>query len=121
MYNQFLGVVDSENKDYNLELNNIFSNYKSENVDELIIDLRYNPGGRITTSINLASMITGQFNNQIFAKERWNSKLMNYWEENNPEALLNRFTDKLDNNIPIKLIKFKQTIRNYYLKISICK
>ena len=78
MYNQFLGLVDSENKDYNLELNNIFSKYKSENVDELIIDLRYNPGGRINTSINLASMITGQFNDQIFAKEIWNSKLMNY-------------------------------------------
>ena len=108
MYNQFLGVVDSENKDYNLELNNIFSNYKSENVDELIIDLRYNPGGRITTSINLASMITGQFNNQIFAKERWNSKLMNYWEENNPEALLNRFTDKLDNNIPISSLNLNK-------------
>tara|TARA_E500000178_G_scaffold311100_1_gene326727 strand:+ start:2151 stop:3614 length:1464 start_codon:yes stop_codon:yes gene_type:complete len=101
MYNQFLGLVDSENKDYNLELNNIFSKYKSENVDELIIDLRYNPGGKINTSINLASMITGQFNNQIFAKEIWNSKLMNYWEENNPEALINRFTDKLDNNIQI--------------------
>ena len=108
MYNQFLGVVDSENKDYNLELNNIFSNYKSDNVDELIIDLRYNPGGRITTSINLASMITGQFNNQIFAKERWNSKLMNYWEENNPEALLNRFTDKLDNNIPISSLNLNK-------------
>ena len=108
MYNQFLGVVDSENKDYNLELNNIFSNYKSENVDELIIDLRYNQGGRITTSINLASMITGQFNNQIFAKERWNSKLMNYWEENNPEALLNRFTDKLDNNIPISSLNLNK-------------
>ncbi|MBL6604107.1 MAG: hypothetical protein ISP62_02810 [Cryomorphaceae bacterium] len=108
MYNQFLGVVDSENKDYNLELNNIFSNYKSENVDELIIDLRYNPGGRISTSINLASMITGQFNNQIFAKERWNSKLMNYWEENNPERIINRFTDKLDNNIQISSLNLNR-------------
>ena len=34
-----------------------------------LIDLRYNPGGRITTSINFASMITGQFNNQIFAQK----------------------------------------------------
>jgi C-terminal processing protease CtpA/Prc len=98
MYNQFLGVVESEGKDYNSELNNAFSNFLSNGINDLVIDLRYNPGGRISTSINLASMITGQFNNQVFAKERWNSKLMNYWNENSPESLLNRFTNKLGNN-----------------------
>ena len=69
MYNQFLGNVESENKNYNLELNNVFGEFKSQGIEELVLDLRYNPGGRISTSINLASMITGQFNNQIFAKE----------------------------------------------------
>ena len=54
MYNQFLGNVESENKDYNLELNNVFGEFKSQSVDELVLDLRYNPGGRISTSINLA-------------------------------------------------------------------
>ena len=98
MYNQFLGVVESEGKDYNSELNDAFSNFLSKGINDLVIDLRYNPGGRISTSINLASMITGQFNNQVFAKERWNSKLMNYWDENSPESLLNRFTNKLGNN-----------------------
>ena len=98
MYNQFVGVVESEGKDYNSELNNVFSNFLSNGINDLVVDLRYNPGGRISTSINLASMITGQFNNQIFAKERWNSKLMNYWDENSPESLLNRFTNKLSNN-----------------------
>ena len=101
MYNQFLGVVESEGKDYNSELNDAFSNFLSNGINDLVIDLRYNPGGRISTSINLASMITGQFNNQVFAKERWNSKLMNYWDENSPESLLNRFTNKLSNNQPI--------------------
>ncbi len=98
MYNQFVGVVESEGKNYNSELNNVFSDFLSNGINDLVIDLRYNPGGRISTSINLASMITGQFNNQVFAKERWNSKLMNYWDENSPESLLNRFTNKLSNN-----------------------
>ena len=98
MYNQFLGVVESEGKDYNSDLNDAFSNFLSNGINELVVDLRYNPGGRISTSINLASMITGQFNNQVFAKERWNSKLMNYWDENSPESLLNKFSNKLDNN-----------------------
>ncbi len=96
MYNQFLGNVESENRDYNLELNSVFGSFKSEGINELVIDLRYNPGGRISTSINLASMITGQFNNQIFAKERWNSKLMDYWNEKNPDNLINRFVDDID-------------------------
>lgn len=108
MYNQFLGVVESENKDYNSELNDVFSNFLSNGVDELVIDLRYNPGGRISTSINLASMITGQFNNQVFAKERWNSKLMNYWNENNPESLLNKFTNKLDDNQSISSLNLNR-------------
>ena len=98
MYNQFLGVVESEGKDYNSELNDAFYDFLTNGINDLVIDLRYNPGGRISTSINLASMITGQFNNQVFAKERWNSKLMNYWDENSPESLLNRFINKLDNN-----------------------
>jgi carboxyl-terminal processing protease len=108
MYNQFLGVVESENKDYNSELNDVFANFLSNGVEELVIDLRYNPGGRISTSINLASMITGQFNNQVFAKERWNSKLMNYWNENSPESLLNKFTDKLDNNQSISSLNLSR-------------
>jgi len=95
MYNQFLGNVESENRDYNLELNNVFGQFKSQGINELVIDLRYNPGGRISTSINLASMITGQFNNQIFAKEKWNSKLMEYWNENNPDNLINRFVSNI--------------------------
>ena len=96
MYNQFLGNVESENRDYNLELNSVFGSFRSEGINELVIDLRYNPGGRISTSINLASMITGQFNNQIFAKEKWNSKLMDYWDEKNPDNLINRFVDNMD-------------------------
>ena len=95
MYNQFLGNVESENKDYHLELNSVFGSFKYEGINELVIDLRYNPGGRISTSINLASMITGQFNNQIFAKEKWNSKLMDYWDEKNPDNLINRFVDNM--------------------------
>jgi C-terminal processing protease CtpA/Prc len=108
MYNQFLGVVESENKDYNSELNEVFANFLSNGAEELVIDLRYNPGGRVSTSINLASMITGQFNNEVFAKERWNSKLMNYWNENSPESLLNKFTNKLDNNQSISSLNLSR-------------
>ena len=84
MYNQFVSNYD----DY---LKTIFSEFKSNSVNELILDLRYNPGGSINSAIVLASLITGQFENEIFNTEQWNNDIQNYWLNNNPEYLINRF------------------------------
>ena len=65
MYNQFVGFLESENKDYNQDLNEVFLNFKSNNIDELVLDLRYNPGGSSYTQNILASLITGQFTDDI--------------------------------------------------------
>ncbi|MEK9603463.1 MAG: S41 family peptidase [Flavobacteriaceae bacterium] len=70
MYNQFAQGFDDD-------LNEAFANFKLERIDELIIDLRYNGGGLTRSALNLAGMITGQFNGEIFAKYLWNQKLMN--------------------------------------------
>lgn len=84
MYNQFVSNYD----DY---LESIFSEYKSNSVDEIILDLRYNPGGSINSALLLASLITGQFENEIFNYEQWNSEIQSYWINNDPEYLVNRF------------------------------
>lgn len=62
-------------REYNDELNEVFDNFKSQEVNELILDLRYNGGGSVETSTYLASMITGQFNDKTYAELRYNSKL----------------------------------------------
>lgn len=65
MYNEFTG-------DFDAQLNTAFGQFASDNVTDLILDLRYNGGGSVITAIDLSSMITGQFNGRIFTTEEWN-------------------------------------------------
>ena len=61
--------------DYDAELNNAFAELKASNVQHLVLDLRYNRGGSVNTTALLASMITGQFNGQVFSKLIYNEEL----------------------------------------------
>ena len=89
MYNGFYANFDTE-------LNDAFALLKSQVVTDLVLDLRYNGGGSVKTAARLASMITGQFTGQVFAKQQWNSKIQSYFDGNNPDALKNFFTDKIE-------------------------
>jgi C-terminal processing protease CtpA/Prc len=94
MYNGFY-------PNYENQLNEAIKNLKAENCTDFILDLRYNSGGSIATATRLASMLTGQFTNQLFAKEQWNEKLQAYWENNNPNQLVNNFTNSLKDGTSI--------------------
>lgn len=72
MYNGFY-------PNYESTLNQAFAQLKSAGITELVLDLRYNSGGSIATATRLASMITGQFSGQLFAKEQWNAKVESYY------------------------------------------
>ena len=102
MYNQFVADISND-------LNETFAYFKTEGITELILDLRYNGGGSVQNCVELASMITGQFNSEIFAKEIWNQKLLTYLEERfGSESLINRFVDKLGNEELINSLKFNK-------------
>lgn len=88
MYNSFIANYDDE-------LNEAFAQLKSEGISDLVLDLRYNGGGSVESAVDLASMITGQFNGEIFMKEQWNEKYQKYFEENDPERIINRFNTKI--------------------------
>lgn len=88
MYNGFY-------PNYDTQLNDAFGLLKSQGITDFVLDLRYNGGGSIQSAAYLASMITGQFNGQVFAKERWNNKINAYFESEDPEALKNLFTNKI--------------------------
>lgn len=89
MYNQFLSSFETD-------LNEEFATFSSSALDAFVLDLRYNPGGSVSNCARLASMLTGQFNGEIFAQQIWNSKLMDYWEGRDPESLINRFVNTLE-------------------------
>lgn len=65
-------------------LPDVFRDFKSMNIDELIIDLRYNGGGYAFTENVLASMIAPQANvvaGDIFQTEVYNSILSEVWKK----------------------------------------
>ncbi|VVV00250.1 hypothetical protein FVB9532_01516 [Mesonia oceanica] len=70
MYNGFTSNYDNE-------LNDAFAYFKAENIDDLVIDLRYNGGGSVETSNDLASMVTGQFNGELFTTQVYNDNFEN--------------------------------------------
>jgi hypothetical protein len=86
MYNGFFSSYENQ-------LNAAFGALKSQNITHLVLDLRYNSGGSVATATRLASLLTGQFNGQVFAKQQWNAKLENYYMQNNPSSLFNYFTN----------------------------
>jgi carboxyl-terminal processing protease len=58
VYNQFIpGPNGSATATYDQKLEQVFSNFKAKGVNELVLDLRYNPGGYVSSSVKLASMI----------------------------------------------------------------
>jgi carboxyl-terminal processing protease len=86
MYNGFYSSYDSQ-------LNDAFGTLKASGVTDLVLDLRYNSGGSVQSAVRLASMITGQFNGQVLAKQQWNAKIMAKYDA---EGFLDRFVNTID-------------------------
>ena len=101
MYNSFIG-------DFDAELNSVFAEFKAAGVTDLVLDLRYNGGGSVESAKDLASMITGQFDGEIFMKEQWNEKYQNFYETQNPEALLNRFDNQIRTGAAINSLNLSE-------------
>lgn len=101
LYNGFTHTYDDK-------LNDAFARLKSEGISELIMDLRYNGGGSVESAVDLASMITGQFQGEVFAKQQWNQTYQEYFEQEDPERLINRFNDKIGNGDAINSLELSR-------------
>jgi C-terminal processing protease CtpA/Prc len=97
------------------ELNNVFAEFQSAGISDLVLDLRYNGGGSVSTAIWLSSMITGQFTDDLFFKEQWNSEIQAVLEQNNPESLNNPFVDTMIKRTSSGDIIYQQSINSLNL------
>jgi hypothetical protein len=108
MYNSFTSNFDKQ-------LNSAFAQLKADGATELVLDLRYNSGGSVRSATYLASMITGQFNNELLTKERWNNGLQSWFEANHPDWLINSFTDEIIKRDDNDAVILQETINSLNL------
>lgn len=76
VYTLFASGTDDNPNGYDAEMENIFANFKSQNITDLVLDLRFNSGGSERAATHLASLVgRGVDNTKIFAQRSYNSKV----------------------------------------------
>lgn len=71
--------------DYNPELESVFAEFKAASINELVLDLRYNGGGAVSSAILMSSMIApSEKTNEIFIRTAYNSNLEAIFKKENP-------------------------------------
>jgi C-terminal processing protease CtpA/Prc len=89
-------VYNGFTSDFDLELNTVFQQFKTAGVSKLILDLRYNGGGSVQTSIYLASMIYTTNTATLFTKSVYNGILTPFITTTYGESFFNsNFADKI--------------------------
>ncbi|WP_234736148.1 S41 family peptidase [Tellurirhabdus bombi] len=77
VYNQFNPAPNgSKVPTYDQKIDQIFSQFKTQGINELVLDLRYNPGGYVSSSTNIASLVgRGIDNSKVYYRQEWNAFL----------------------------------------------
>jgi len=101
MYNAFKRDPDEDddtNFRYDIALIESIWELHNQGITEFVLDLRYNPGGYLTSAINLASALYPERSGKVFANEKYNK----YFEDsllaknnNNSNIFKDYFLDKV--------------------------
>jgi carboxyl-terminal processing protease len=81
VYTQF---TYGENNEWLDDLNAVFENFKSEGVSDVVMDLRYNPGGDLMLTSYIASTLapaSAVQDSAIFINMVWNDRYNQYWAD----------------------------------------
>ena len=88
---------------FNASLQTALDYFRTNQVTDLVIDLRYNPGGQISAAQYLCSSIAPLSNvtgSKTLVTFQWNDKYQEYWVEN---KVTDQTTVTFDNSVPVKL------------------
>jgi carboxyl-terminal processing protease len=106
VYHQFIpGPNGGDATLYDKKLEAIFAKYKASNVRSLIVDLRYNPGGYVSSATTFASLIGKVTANDIFYVKEYNSKVTPDLEKKYGKAFFSENFSAKSQNIGSQLEK----------------
>ena len=92
VYNHFTPGEDDEDHKYDLELQEKFSEFKSQGVEEFILDLRYNGGGIVTSAQLLGELLAPENAiGKVFCETKYNSNV-----NRTTTYLFNRLSENLN-------------------------
>jgi carboxyl-terminal processing protease len=96
VYNFFApGIGDGQQ--YNNQMDQIMADFKTQGITDLIVDLRYNGGGYVSASKNLASLIGKNIDNtKVYTRREYNQKVVDYFNLKQAD-LTEKFIVKADN------------------------
>lgn len=99
VYNFFATGPTSSSTQYNDEMDAVFSNFKTQGITDLIVDLRYNSGGAEGATVNLASLIGDNVDaTTVFTKRSYNNDLSAALvSQYGAGVLIRKFTTKSQN------------------------
>lgn len=100
MYNGFersADESDENNYEYDIELIESIRSLNSQGITDFVLDLRYNPGGYLTSAMDLASaLVPNRKTSNIFAKEKYNTHFQDsIVKKYGNDALNEYFLDKV--------------------------
>jgi carboxyl-terminal processing protease len=101
VYNFFAEGTTASPSAYRTKMDQIFAEFKSQGITDLIVDLRYNGGGSETSASNLASLIGfGIDNTKVFSRREYNSGVEEAIKNDpdlGPSFLITKFQTKTQN------------------------
>ncbi|MEQ8627801.1 S41 family peptidase [Ekhidna sp.] len=104
VYNQFVN-----NNTYHEEMNDAFGEFKSAGINDLVLDLRYNGGGSVKTSVMLASIIYGAGgSNDIFTISQYNHQIEQSLTSNGVELNEYFISSLPDSNTPLNRLSLNR-------------
>jgi len=83
-YVVYTNFVPGPNEEWMNEMDVVFGAFKDAGISDVVIDLRYNPGGYGYVAEKMASILGPESvvnNNSVFSRQLWNDAFTQYWKD----------------------------------------